>query len=386
MGQAMQISDEVMISMDAVHKWYGQFHVLKDINLTVHKGERIVICGPSGSGKSTLIRCINRLEEHQRGKIVVDKVELGNDVKNIELVRREVGMVFQHFNLFPHLTVLENLTLAPIWVRKLPRAQAEEAAMLYLKRVKIPEQAKKYPGQLSGGQQQRVALARALVLKPEVLLLDEPLGALDLKLRKAMRYELKRLQRTTGITTIYVTHDQEEAMSMSDKVVVLNRGRIEQVGRPEEIYRTPRSAFVGDFIGESNLLPATVDETLPAGRIRVRCVGFPGTATARSAESGRRIGVGDLVTLLVRAERVALAAAPHGDGNWFAGEVVERSFLGATSRLYLKVVGSDQLVIADLAGTLPEWAAVLARVHFGWSEDDALAYAPGDVPPEDHQT
>jgi general L-amino acid transport system ATP-binding protein len=156
----MKILDEVMIQMDGVHKWYGQFHVLKDINLAVHKGERIVICGPSGSGKSTLIRCINRLEEHQKGKIIVDNVELSHDLKNIELVRREVGMVFQHFNLFPHLTVLENLTLAPIWVRKMPRAQAEEAAMLYLTRVKIPEQAKKYPGQLSGGQQQRVAIAR----------------------------------------------------------------------------------------------------------------------------------------------------------------------------------------------------------------------------------
>ncbi|HEY2112846.1 MAG TPA: amino acid ABC transporter ATP-binding protein, partial [Dongiaceae bacterium] len=153
-----------MIQMDGVHKWYGQFHVLKDINLAVHKGERIVICGPSGSGKSTLIRCINRLEEHQKGKIIVDNVELSHDLKNIELVRREVGMVFQHFNLFPHLTVLENLTLAPIWVRKMPRAQAEEAAMLYLTRVKIPEQAKKYPGQLSGGQQQRVAIARSLCM------------------------------------------------------------------------------------------------------------------------------------------------------------------------------------------------------------------------------
>ena len=163
---AMKVLDEVMIQMDGVHKWYGQFHVLKDINLTVHTGERIVICGPSGSGKSTLIRCINRLEEHQKGKIIVDNVELGHDVKNIELVRREVGMVFQHFNLFPHLTVLENLTLAPIWVRKMPRAQAEEAAMLYLKRVKIPEQAKKYPGQLSGGQQQRVAIARSLCMNP----------------------------------------------------------------------------------------------------------------------------------------------------------------------------------------------------------------------------
>ena len=163
----MTVSDEIMIQMIDVHKWYGEFHVLKDINLTVNKGERIVICGPSGSGKSTLIRCLNRLEEHQKGQIVVEGTELTNDLKHIEQIRREVGMVFQHFNLFPHLSVLENLALAPIWVRKLPRAEAEDIAMQYLERVKIPEQAKKYPGQLSGGQQQRVAIARALCMKAQ---------------------------------------------------------------------------------------------------------------------------------------------------------------------------------------------------------------------------
>ncbi|MCB1810714.1 MAG: amino acid ABC transporter ATP-binding protein, partial [Candidatus Competibacteraceae bacterium] len=162
----MTVSDEVVISIVNMHKWYGQFHVLKNINLTVNRGERIVICGPSGSGKSTMIRCINRLEEHQQGEIVVDGIELTNDLKNIEHIRREVGMLFQHFNLFPHLTVLENCTLAPIWVRKMPKAQAEEIAMQYLERVKIPEQAKKYPGQLSGGQQQRVAIARSLCMNP----------------------------------------------------------------------------------------------------------------------------------------------------------------------------------------------------------------------------
>src|SRR5215470_6610955 len=166
---AMQITDEVMVKLEGVNKWYGQFHVLKNINLTVKKGERIVICGPSGSGKSTLIRCINRLEEHQKGRILVE---------NIELVRREVGMVFQHFNLFPHLTVMENLTLAPIWVRKMPKAEAEKVAMKYLERVRIPEQAGKYPGQLSGGQQQRVAIARSLCMNPKVMLFDEPTSAL----------------------------------------------------------------------------------------------------------------------------------------------------------------------------------------------------------------
>ncbi|HEY5646226.1 MAG TPA: amino acid ABC transporter ATP-binding protein, partial [Pseudomonadales bacterium] len=175
----MTVGEEVMIQMIDVHKWYGQFHVLKNIDLTVHKGERIVICGPSGSGKSTLIRCINRLEEHQRGQLIVEGTELTGDLKHIEQVRREVGMVFQHFNLFPHLTVLDNCALGPIWVRKMPKAEAEEQAMKYLERVKIPEQAEKYPGQLSGGQQQRVAIARSLCMNPKVMLFDEPTSALD---------------------------------------------------------------------------------------------------------------------------------------------------------------------------------------------------------------
>ena len=175
----MQVSDEVAIQIVNMHKWYGEFHVLKDINLTVNRGERIVICGPSGSGKSTMIRCINRLEEHQKGQIIVDGIELTNDLKNIDKIRREVGMVFQHFNLFPHLTVLENCTLAPIWVRKMPKAEAEEIAMQYLEKVKIPEQAGKYPGQLSGGQQQRVAIARSLCMNPKIMLFDEPTSALD---------------------------------------------------------------------------------------------------------------------------------------------------------------------------------------------------------------
>ena len=171
--------NELAVSITAMHKWYGEFHVLKDINLTVHRGERIVICGPSGSGKSTMIRCINRLEEHQQGTIIVDGIELTNDLKKIDEIRREVGMVFQHFNLFPHLTILENCTLAPIWVKKMPKKEAEEVAMHYLTRVRIPEQALKYPGQLSGGQQQRVAIARALCMSPKIMLFDEPTSALD---------------------------------------------------------------------------------------------------------------------------------------------------------------------------------------------------------------
>src|SRR4029077_17451360 len=248
-NQAMQISDEVMISMDAVHKWYGQFHVLKDINLTVHKGERIVICGPSGSGKSTLIRCINRLEEHQRGKIIVDKVELGNDVKNIEQVRREVGMVFQHFNLFPHLTVLENLTLAPIWVRKMPRAQAEEAATLYLKRVKIPEQAMKYPGQLSGGQQQRVAIARSLCMNPKVMLFDEPTSALDPEMIKEVLDVMVDLAED-GMTMLIVTHEMSFARQVADRMVLMDAGQIVEVAPPAEFFTHPQHERTRAFLSQ----------------------------------------------------------------------------------------------------------------------------------------
>src|SRR6201993_4594348 len=246
---AMKVFDEVMIQMDGVHKWYGQFHVLKDINLAVHKGERIVICGPSGSGKSTLIRCINRLEEHQRGKIVVDKVELGNDIKNIELVRREVGMVFQHFNLFPHLTVLENLTLAPIWVRKMPRAQAEEAAMLYLTRVKIPEQAKKYPGQLSGGQQQRVAIARSLCMNPKVMLFDEPTSALDPEMIKEVLDVMVGLAES-GMTMMVVTHEMGFAREVASRVIFMDNGQIVEDRAKLEFFRSPGTDRAQQFLSK----------------------------------------------------------------------------------------------------------------------------------------
>jgi len=202
-------SDPIIEIID-MHKWFGDFHVLKDINLTVHKGERIIICGPSGSGKSTLIRCINRLEEHQRGRIVVDGIELTNDLKNIEKIREEVGMVFQHFNLFPHLTILDNLSLGPIWVRKTPKAEAEETAMFFLEKVHIADQALKYPGQLSGGQQQRVAIARALANNPPILIADEVTGDLDSESGLAVMRLLARLNEE-GMTIIYVTHDPRMA-------------------------------------------------------------------------------------------------------------------------------------------------------------------------------
>ena len=235
----MKISEEIMIQMIDVHKWYGQFHVLKDINLTVNKGERIVICGPSGSGKSTLIRCINRLEEHQRGQLFVEKTELTGDLKHIEQIRREVGMVFQHFNLFPHLTVLENLVLAPIWVRKMPRADAEEAAMKYLERVKIPEQAKKYPGQLSGGQQQRVAIARSLCMNPKIMLFDEPTSALDPEMIKEVLDVMIELARE-GMTMLVVTHEMGFAKTVANRVIFMDGGEIIEQNEPEEFFENPQ--------------------------------------------------------------------------------------------------------------------------------------------------
>ncbi len=240
---------ELMISLTDVHKWFGQFHVLKNINLSVHKGERIVVCGPSGSGKSTMIRCINRLEDHQRGKIVIDGIELTRDLKNIEKVRREVGMVFQHFNLFPHLTVLENLTLAPIWVRKMPKKEAVETAMHYLNRVRIPEQADKFPGQLSGGQQQRVAIARSLCMSPKVMLFDEPTSALDPEMIKEVLDVMVELARS-GMTMICVTHEMGFARTVANRVIFMDRGEIIEQNEPEAFFNNPQSERTKLFLSQ----------------------------------------------------------------------------------------------------------------------------------------
>ena len=245
----MSISDEVAIQITGMHKWYGEFHVLKDINLTVNRGERIVICGPSGSGKSTMIRCINRLEEHQRGKIVVDEIELTNDLKNIAEIRREVGMVFQHFNLFPHLTVLENCTLAPIWVRKMPKAEAEEIGMQYLERVKIPEQADKYPGQLSGGQQQRVAIARSLCMNPRIMLFDEPTSALDPEMISEVLDVMVSLAES-GMTMLCVTHEMGFARKVANRVIFMDGGEIIEENEPEEFFNNPQSARTQLFLSQ----------------------------------------------------------------------------------------------------------------------------------------
>ena len=241
--------DDIIIEIINMHKWFGDFHVLKDINLIVRKQERIVICGPSGSGKSTLIRCINRLEEHQRGRIIVDGIELTGNIKNIEKIRTEVGMVFQHFNLFPHLTIVENLALGPIWVRKVPKKEAEETAMYFLEKVHIAEQAQKYPGQLSGGQQQRVAIARSLCMHPKVMLFDEPTSALDPEMIKEVLDVMIELARE-GMTMIVVSHEMGFAKSVAHKVLFMDYGQIVEENAPEEFFENPQHERTKLFLSQ----------------------------------------------------------------------------------------------------------------------------------------
>jgi general L-amino acid transport system ATP-binding protein len=238
-----------MIELSRVNKWYGDFHVLKDIDLKVGKGEKVVVCGPSGSGKSTMIRLINRLEAHQGGRIVVDGIELTDDLKAVDAIRREVGMVFQSFNLFPHLTVMENLTLAPIWVRKMPKRAAEEHAQHFLERVRIPEQADKYPGQLSGGQQQRVAIARALCMRPKVMLFDEPTSALDPEMIKEVLDVMIELANE-GMTMVCVTHEMGFAKTVADRVVFMDQGEIVEAAPPKEFFAAPKTDRAKLFLSQ----------------------------------------------------------------------------------------------------------------------------------------
>jgi general L-amino acid transport system ATP-binding protein len=245
----LKVSDEVAIQITNMNKWYGAFHVLRDIDMTVYNGERIVICGPSGSGKSTLIRCINALEEHQAGQIIIDGTELNEDLKNVDKVRSEVGMVFQHFNLFPHLTILENCTLAPIWVRKVPKREAEETAMHFLEKVKIPEQAAKYPGQLSGGQQQRVAIARSLCMRPRIMLFDEPTSALDPEMIKEVLDTMIALAED-GMTMLCVTHEMGFARQVANRVIFMDQGQIVEQNEPEAFFLNPKSDRTKLFLSQ----------------------------------------------------------------------------------------------------------------------------------------
>ena len=240
---------EQVIQLEKVNKWFDDFHVLKDIDLTVTKGQKIVVCGPSGSGKSTMIRCINRLEAHQKGHITVHGTELTNDLKNIDIIRKNVGMVFQQFNLFPHLSVLDNISLAPIWVKKMPKKDAEEIAMSYLEKVKIPEQAKKFPGQLSGGQQQRVAIARSLAMNPDIMLFDEPTSALDPEMIKEVLDVMIQLAEE-GMTMLVVTHEMGFAKTVADQMIFMDEGRIVEQASPDEFFNNPKSDRTKLFLSQ----------------------------------------------------------------------------------------------------------------------------------------
>ena len=249
LASAAKADAKPAIELAGVNKWFGALHVLRDVNLSVAPGERVVVCGPSGSGKSTMIRCINRLEIHQEGRIAVEGIELTDDVRALDAIRREVGMVFQSFNLFPHLTVLENCTLAPIWVRRMPKKDAEELAMELLARVKIPEQAKKYPGQLSGGQQQRVAIARALCMRPKIMLFDEPTSALDPEMIKEVLDVMVELAGT-GMTMMVVTHEMGFARQVADRVVFMDQGEVVEVGTPDQVFNAPKTDRLKLFLSQ----------------------------------------------------------------------------------------------------------------------------------------
>ena len=329
-----------LIEIRDVHKWYGEFHVLKGISERVEKGEVLVICGPSGSGKSSLIRCLNRLEPIQKGDILFEGTSIYAPEVDVNALRAEVGMVFQQFNLYPHLTVLENVTLAPIKVRGMSKKDATDLAMELLARVGIARQAAKRPGEISGGQQQRVAIARALVNHPKVLLLDEPLGALDLKLRKDMQIELKRIQQSLDITFIYVTHDQEEALTMSDTVVVMNRGDIQQIGSPQDIYNEPNNAFVADFIGESNILDGVM--------LRDFRVEFAGQEfTCVDAGFGSR----EIVQVVVRPEDIQVVPAIQGQLTGLVENVI---FKGVHYEMHVRQAGYEWIIHSTQASQVGE--------------------------------
>jgi putative spermidine/putrescine transport system ATP-binding protein len=350
-SHAASSEDSIAVDIIGMDKWYGEFHVLREINLRVMRGERIVVAGPSGSGKSTMIRCINQLEEHQKGKIIVDGIELTNDVKRVHEVRREVGMVFQHFNLFPHLTILENCALALIWVRKMPRKQAEEIAMHFLERVKIPDQAHKYPGQLSGGQQQRVAIARAIVIEPPLVLMDEPLSNLDTKLRIEMRAEIRRIHSQLERATIYVTHDQDEALSMADRIVVMKEGVVQQVATPKEVYGRPSNLHVARFMGYRNVIEFALE-------------GMQGEAVAVSNNGVRLLGMpmhgfnSKHVSVALRPED--MERSTPGVENTFDADVLTVEYGGRDSLIRVKTAFGN--LWARVAGDFSEGERINLRV------------------------
>ena len=329
-----------MIEVCDLHKHYKDVHVLRGISTTVAKGEVCAVIGPSGSGKSTFLRCLNRLEEASSGEIFINAQEITDPHLNLNKMRENIGMVFQGFNLFPHMTAIQNIMLAPVNVRGLSHKEAEAYGMELLSRVGLADKHASYPDMLSGGQQQRVAIARALVNHPKVLLLDEPLGALDLKLRKDMQIELKRIQQSLDITFIYVTHDQEEALTMSDTVVVMNRGDIQQIGSPQDIYNEPNNAFVADFIGESNILDGVM--------LRDFRVEFAGQEfTCVDAGFGSR----EIVQVVVRPEDIQVVPAIQGQLTGLVENVI---FKGVHYEMHVRQAGYEWIIHSTQASQVGE--------------------------------
>ena len=329
--------NQPLIELRHVDKHYGDLHVLNDINLSVDRGEVVVVIGPSGSGKSTMCRTINRLETIDSGEILIEGEPLPQEGKDLARMRAELGMVFQQFNLFAHMTVLQNVMLGPVDVLGVSKDEARERAMDLLSRVGVAEQADKVPAQLSGGQQQRVAIARSLVNEPEILLLDEPLGALDLKLRKEMQLELKRLQREMNITFIYVTHDQEEALTMSDTVVVMNGGKVQQIGTPEDIYNEPKNAFVADFIGDSNIVDGVMHKDF---LVSFSGVDFPCVDRGFAREQS--------VQVVVRPEDIEVVSPVEGQ---LVGVVNDVIFKGVHFEMHVECEGREWLIHSTRACT-----------------------------------
>ena len=328
---------EPLISAKDLKKNFGKVEALKGVSLDVAEGEKVVVIGPSGSGKSVLIRSINGLERPDSGELTVNGIDMMAKKVNTRKLASEVAMVFQGYNLYPHKTVLENVTFAPTKVLKVPKAEAEEAGRAYLERVGLTSKLDKYPDQLSGGQQQRVAIARSLVNEPEILLLDEPLGALDLKLRKEMQLELKRLQREMNITFIYVTHDQEEALTMSDTVVVMNGGKVQQIGTPEDIYNEPKNAFVADFIGDSNIVDGVMHRDF---LVSFSGVEFPCVDRGFAREES--------VQVVVRPEDIEVVSPVEGQ---LVGVVNDVIFKGVHFEMHVECEGREWLIHSTRACT-----------------------------------
>lgn len=353
---------QLKIHVTNLKKNFGKLEVLKDISMDVHEGEVVVLLGPSGSGKSTLLRCLNQLETATAGQIIIDGHDVTDKHTDINKVRENIGMVFQHFNLFNHLTVLDNMTLAPVHLKLMSKEEAKAEAMRLLERVGLADKADAFPSQLSGGQKQRVAIARALINRPKVLLLDEPLGALDLKLRKQMQLELKRLQRKLNITFIYVTHDQEEALTMSDRIAIMHDGILDQLGTPTEIYEQPKTKFVATFIGETNIFDGAV-------------VAIDGDRVTVNVENGSIIGSGagfregEYISVSVRPEKMKFYGTPV-EGFSIQAVVKDYIYVGSVIKCIVLLPNGNELKIERLAGeTLPKLGTV---IYPYWNPEDAV--------------